>query len=231
MRQGSWHAAVAAIFVCAWGGNQFTPLLVMYRDTGFSPLVVNTLLGAYVLGLVPGLLLAGGLAARFGRRPVVLAGVLASLLASLLLAAVVVSMSVMPVGLLAGVAAAIVRAPLVALAAALSLGCAYGMALVSGLLELQRLARPEELAALTGVYYALAYLGFLLPSLLSLLSAVAGYPVLLGGLVVAALAGAASIVRHSRSFLPAGAVDRGFVVTAQGSGYPFGDRQPRSPVR
>ncbi|WP_459549876.1 MFS transporter [Nocardia sp. X0981] len=389
MRQGSWHAAVAAIFVCAWGGNQFTPLLVMYRDIGFSPLVVNALLGAYVFGLVPGLLLAGGLAARFGRRPVVLAGVLASSVASPLLAAgvygvgwiaagrlisgfgvavamavgttwvtelaartgsgpaagarraalwltlgfgfgagvagalaqwgpapmvlpylvhtvlalailpalyrvpetglgggrggrfsavrhprflrvvapmapwifgsaavayaimpqlvgdrvgewgllysttltvaaltagvlvqplakrldrttsaraVVVSMSVMPVGLLVGVAAAMVRSPLLALAAALALGCAYGMALVSGLLELQRLARPEELAALTGVYYALAYLGFLLPSLLSLLGAVADYPVLLGGLAVVALAGAASIVRHSRSFLPARAV-------------------------
>ncbi|MCX0274022.1 hypothetical protein NLM24_25685 [Nocardia zapadnayensis] len=90
-----------------------------------------------------------------------------------------------------------------ALAAALALGCAYGIALVSGLLEVQRLAAPEELAALTGAYYALAYLGFLLPSLLSLLGPAAGYPVLLGGLVLAALSGTAVIIRHSRSHLPA----------------------------
>ncbi|MGW5384933.1 MFS transporter [Nocardia sp. NPDC003963] len=386
MRPGSWHAAVAAIFVCAWGGNQFTPLLVMYREAGWSALVVNALLGAYVLGLVPGLLLSGALSARFGRRPVAVAGVAASLVASLLLAAgvfgvgwivagrlitgfgvavamavgttwvtelavraghgpasgarraalwltlgfgfgagvagvlaqwgpapmvlpylvhallaaavlpmlmrvpetlaagtgtggrfsglrhprfrrviapmapwifgsagvayaimpqlvgdrvgqwgllystvitvatlavgvlvqplakrldrissaraVVVAMSVMPAGLVVSALAAIVRSPVLAMFAALSLGCAYGIALVSGLLELQRLAAPAELAALTGAYYALAYLGFLLPSLLSLLSPAAGYPVLLGGLVLLALTGTAVIVRHSRAHLP-----------------------------
>ncbi|MFI2230954.1 MFS transporter [Nocardia testacea] len=387
MRQGSWHAAVGAIFVCAWGGNQFTPLLVMYRDQGYSPLLVNVLLGAYVLGLVPGLLLSGALSARFGRRPVAVAGVVASLAASPLLAAgvfgvgwiaigrlitgfgvavamavgttwttelavraghgpatgarraalwltlgfgfgagvagvlaqwgpapmvlpyivhallaaavlpavlrapetvpggtgtrgrfsglrhprfrrvvvpmapwifgsagvayavmpqlvgdrvgrwgllysttvtvatltvgvlvqplakrldrttsaraVAVAMSVMSAGLVVGALAALVRSPVVALVAALALGCAYGIALVSGLLEVQRLAAPEELAALTGAYYALAYLGFLLPSLLSLLSPAADYPVLLGGLVLVALSGTAVIARHSRSHLPA----------------------------
>ncbi|WP_328391937.1 MFS transporter [Nocardia sp. NBC_00416] len=389
MTRGSWPAAVAAIFVCAWGGNQFTPLLVMYRDAGWSTLTVNALLGAYVFGLVPGLLLSGGLAARFGRRPVAVAGVLASFVASLLLAAgvygvewiaagrlvtgfgvavamavgttwvtelsaragdaaatgarraalwmtigfglgagvagvlaqwgpapmvlpylvhallaaavlpvlfrvpethpagsravglrtgfsglrhprfrrvvapmapwifgsaavayaimpqliadrvgqwgliysttitvatltvgvlvqplakrldrttsaraAVVSMSLVPAGLAVSVLAAIVRSPALGLVAALALGCAYGIVLVSGLLELQRLAAPGELAALTGAYYALAYLGFLLPSLLSLLSAVAGYPVLLGGLVLLALSGTVVIVRHSRSHLP-----------------------------
>jgi hypothetical protein len=28
----NWQAAAAAVFVCGWGGNQFTPLLVMYRE-------------------------------------------------------------------------------------------------------------------------------------------------------------------------------------------------------
>ncbi|MEV0107141.1 MFS transporter [Nocardia sp. NPDC050799] len=384
MRQGSWHPAVAAIFVCAWGGNQFTPLLVMYRDEGYSALLVNALLGACVLGLVPGLLLSGGLSTRFGRRPVAVAGVMASLVASPLLAAGVCGVGWIAIGRLitgfgvavamavgtawttelavraghgpaagarraalwltlgfgfgagvagvlaqwgpapmvlpylvhvllaaavlpavmrvpetlpagtgtpgrssglrhprfrrvvlpmapwifgsAGVAyavlpqlvgdrvgqsgllysttitvatltvgvlvqplakrldrttsaravvvamsaelvvsapAAIVRSPVLALAAALALGCGYGIALVSGLLEVQRLAAPAELAALTGAYYALTYVGFLLPSLLSLLGPAAGYPVLLGGLVLVALSGTAVIVRHSRSHLPA----------------------------
>ncbi|WP_229718705.1 MFS transporter [Nocardia jinanensis] len=390
---------MAAIFICAWGGNQFTPLLVMYRDEGCSALTVNALLGAYVLGLVPGLLLSGSLAARFGRRPVAVAGVLASLVASPLLAAgvygvgwiaagrlvsgfgvavamavgttwvtelaagtgrgpaagarraalwltlgfgfgagvagllaqwgpapmvlpyfvhvllaaavlpavlrtpetrpagtgaggrfsglrhprfrrvvlpmapwifgsagvayavmpqlvgdrvgewglvysttitvatltvgvlvqplakrldrttsargVVVSMSVLPAGLVVSALAAIVRSPVLALAAALALGCAYGIALVSGLLELQRMAAPAELAALTGAYYALAYLGFLLPWLLSLLSPAAGYPVLLGGLVLVALSGTAVITRHSRAHLPIAAVPEKELVAAR----------------
>ncbi|NKY34489.1 MFS transporter [Nocardia speluncae] len=387
MRNGSISAVPAAIFVCAWGGNQFTPLLVMYRDAGYSAFTVNSLLGAYVLGLVPGLLLTGTLSERFGRRPVALAGVSASFVASVLLAAgtfgvgwiaagrlvtgfgvavamavgttwvtelsdragaapgtgarraalcltagfalgaavagglaqwgpapmvtpylvhalltlavvpfvfrvpetgtadspaggrfgglrhprfrrvimpmapwifgsaavayaimpqlvgdrvgqwsllysttltvgtlvagtlvqplakrldrtssaraVIASMTLMPLGLLVSMFAAIVRSPVLALVAAIALGCAYGIALVSGLLELQRLAAPHELAALTGAYYALAYLGFLLPSLLSLLNSAAGYPVLLGGLVLVALSGTAMILRHSRAHLPA----------------------------
>lgn len=398
MRNGSVRAVLAAIFVCAWGGNQFTPLLVMYRDAGYAALTVNVLLGAYVLGLVPGLLLTGTLSERFGRRPVALAGVSASLVASLLLAAgpagvgwiaagrlvtgfgvavamavgttwatelcdragaapgtgarraalcltagfalgaavagglaqwgpapmvtpylvhalltlavlpfvfrvpetgtagipargqfggvrhprfrrvilpmapwifgsaavayaimpqlvgdrvgrwsllystaltvgalvagtlvqplakrldrtssaraVITSMILMPLGLLVSMVAALVRSPALAFVAALALGCAYGTALVSGLLELQRLAAPHELAALTGVYYALAYLGFLLPSLLSVLNSVAGYPVLLGGLVLVALSGTAMILRHSRTHLPAAAVPEKQLVDA-----------------
>src|SRR4051812_7781964 len=59
---GTWRVAAAAVFVCGWGGNQFTPLLVLYRQAGQSPLTVNALLGAYVVGLVPGLLVAAPLA-------------------------------------------------------------------------------------------------------------------------------------------------------------------------
>ena len=74
------------MLVCGWGGNQFTPLLVMYRDAGYSTAGVDALLGAYVIGLVPGLLTAGRLSDRFGRRPVMIAGTVLSLLASVLLA-------------------------------------------------------------------------------------------------------------------------------------------------
>jgi MFS family permease len=388
---GRWKAVAAAMFCCGWGGNQFTPLLVMYREAGWSVLTVDALLGAYVLGLVPGLLLAGGLSDRHGRKPVMLVGTVLSLVASLLLAlgalgagwiavgrfvtgvgvavamavgstwvkelseidadagpgagarraalwltlgfalgagvagvlaqwgprvwaggpmafpylvhvvltavalpflarapetriaaagmgrltgvrhprfrrvimpmapwvfgasgvayailpqlvgdrlgtwglaystlvtvctlgagalvqplakrldrttsarAVVVSMVVMSAGLAVSAVAAEVRSPWLALGAATVLGAAYGIAVVSGLLELQRLARPDELAGLTGAYYALAYVGFLVPSLLAVLSGVASYPVLLGCLALVALAGTAVIVRHSRAHLP-----------------------------
>jgi hypothetical protein len=111
-------------------------------------------------------------------------------------------MVLMSAGLAVSTVAAVVRSPVVALVAAVGLGAAYGIAVVSGLLELQRLARPGELAVLTGVYYVLAYLGFLLPTLLALLSRVAPYTVLLAGLGLVALAGTAVILRHSRSDLP-----------------------------
>jgi MFS family permease len=407
----AWRPVGAAMFACGWGGNQFTPLLVMYRDAGYSVLTVDTLLGAYVIGLVPGLLLSGGLSDRFGRRPVMLAGSVLSLLASALLAlgergpgwlaagrfitgvavavamavgstwvkelsdlepdpaadrgtgraalcltlglgvgpgvagvlaqwgpmpmvlpylvhvllvlavlplvrrspetvplvrrgsggvrvlrrspgnvrlagvdredrpgrlgvvrhprfrrvivpmapwvfgsagvayaimpqlvgdrvghwglaystlltvctlaagtvvqplarrldrttsarGVVVGMVVMSVGLAASAVAAALRSPLCALVAAVVLGGAYGIAVLSGLLELQRLAPPEELAGLIGVYYALAYLGFLVPSLLAVLSVVVSYPVLLVGLAAVAFGGTLLIVRHSRAHLP-----------------------------
>ncbi|MGE2731045.1 MFS transporter [Mycolicibacterium vaccae] len=66
-------AVAAATFAIAWGGNEFTPLLVMYRiDGGYSDLTVDLLLFAYVLGIVPGLLVGGPLSDRFGRRPLML---------------------------------------------------------------------------------------------------------------------------------------------------------------
>jgi MFS family permease len=116
--------------------------------------------------------------------------------------AVLTGMTVLCAGLALSAVAAALRSPWLALATALVLGTAYGIAVVSGLLELQRLARPDEIAELTGIYYALAYIGFLLPSLLAALSGVAGYPVLLGSLAVVALAGTLVIARHSRSHLP-----------------------------
>jgi MFS family permease len=115
---------------------------------------------------------------------------------------VVIGMVVMSLGLAVSAAAAIVRSPLVALAAAIVLGLAYGIAMVSGLLEVQRLARPHELAAVTGFYYALAYAGFLLPALLAVLSGLAGYSTLLACLMLVAVIGTLVIVRHSRCYLP-----------------------------
>ncbi|MEV4295406.1 MFS transporter [Microbispora rosea] len=86
LRPGAWRTVAAAMFACGWGGNQFTPLLLMYRRLGgYSTLSVDAFLGAYVVGLVPGLLLAGPVSDRRGRRPVLVAGAVASAVASLVL--------------------------------------------------------------------------------------------------------------------------------------------------
>ncbi|WP_188806867.1 MFS transporter [Citricoccus zhacaiensis] len=74
------------MFTVAWGGNQFTPLLSMYRaENGFSDVTVNTLLFAYVVGLVPSLLLASAAAKRFGLKPMLVAALPMSALGSALL--------------------------------------------------------------------------------------------------------------------------------------------------
>ena len=83
-----WFAVALATFAIAWGGNEFTPLLVMYRlEDGFSALTVDLLLFAYVLGIVPALLIGGPLSDRLGRRPVMLPAPLLAAFGSLVLAA------------------------------------------------------------------------------------------------------------------------------------------------
>lgn len=82
-----WLAVWGAVFVCSWGGNQFSPLLLMYQERAhYSTLLVNAFLGVYVLGLAPALLVAGSLSDRHGRRPLMLVGVTAALVGSGLLA-------------------------------------------------------------------------------------------------------------------------------------------------
>ncbi|ORB31880.1 MFS transporter [Mycolicibacterium parafortuitum] len=86
-RSRRWAAVAAATFAIAWGGNEFTPLLVMYRtEGGFSPVTVDLLLFAYVLGIVPALLIGGPLSDRFGRRPLMLPAPVLAGIGSLILA-------------------------------------------------------------------------------------------------------------------------------------------------
>lgn len=379
---GAWLLVAAAMFVIGWGGNQFTPLLLVYREhAGYSQVDVDVFLGAYVLGLIPGLLVASALSDHLGRRPVMVGGLVASLLGSVVLAvgdvagfgvifagralsgvavgiamavgtswvtelsgapydaatapgtgarrasisltlglgigpasaallaqwtapalvwpyvvqvalcvpvlilvarrgcetrydtgdvrllhrlrvpaaghrrflhvvtpmapwifgsaaiayaivpslvdgsvghwallytaaltvgtlgcgvlvqpiarrlddvstarAVVVSMVLMTVGIVLAALTAVTGSPVLAAPVAVLLGAAYGIAVVSGLLEVQRIAEPDERAGLTGVYYSLAYLGFLLPALLAALHHWFGYPAMLGAVAVVSLA-------------------------------------------
>jgi hypothetical protein len=82
-----WLPVGLALFVVAWGGNQFTPLMVLYRELGgFSTATVDVLLGAYVLGIVPGMLVGGPLSDRLGRKPLMLAAPPLAIAGSLVLA-------------------------------------------------------------------------------------------------------------------------------------------------
>ncbi|TFC66912.1 MFS transporter [Cryobacterium sp. TMT2-4] len=373
----AWQLAAPALFVMAWGGNHFTPLLHMYESLGHYSIVMTDLfLGFYVVGLVPGLLLAGALSDRYGRKPLTLAGVVLGILASILLGlgfssgimlsagrllaglsvavamavgtawlkelssppfdnqagrtagarrpsltltvgfglgagvagvlaqwgpmptlspyvvhivlsllvlprllrapetvpryrahrpfwqdlavplaghrrfvrviipsapwvfgaagiayaimptlvqdqlgslnlayatlltvvtlgtgalvqpqvarinrvtdgrALMVGMSVMLLGVGLSVATAIVLSPVLAFLTAVVLGAAYGVSIVAGLVEIQKISTAADLAGITGVYYSLTYIGFLLPVAFAWLNAVAGYPVLLSILFV-----------------------------------------------
>ncbi|WP_130177936.1 MFS transporter [Cryobacterium sp. SO1] len=376
-----WHLAAPALFVMAWGGNHFTPLLHMYETLGhYSTVTADLFLGLYVVGLVPGLLLAGALSDRYGRKPLVVAGVLAGILASILLGlgfssevviclgrflaglsvgvamsvgtawikelsstpfdlvarpsagarrpaltltvgfglgagvsgvlaqwgplptllpyavhillsllilprllrtpetvprsrvhaslwgdlkvplaghrrflrvvlptapwvfgaagiayammpklvesqlgelnlafatlltvvtlgtgalvqpqvsrlnsltrgrAILVGMGIMLVGVLSAVATAVTLSPVLALITGVVLGAAYGITVVAGLVEIQRISTPTDLAGITGVYYSLTYVGFLLPVLFASLTEFASYPLMLS-LLAAACAG------------------------------------------
>lgn len=75
------------LFAAGWGANHFAALLVVYRsELGLSAASVGLLFGAYALGLVPGLVLAGRASDRRGRRALVLPASLVAIAASGLLA-------------------------------------------------------------------------------------------------------------------------------------------------
>ncbi|MET9294779.1 MFS transporter [Streptomyces sp. NPDC003077] len=90
-----------------WSANQFSALLGAYRsELGLSASAVTGLFAVYVVGLIPGLLVAGPLADRRGRRPVALTALAVLFLAScLLMAGPAASVWLLPGRFLTGVAA------------------------------------------------------------------------------------------------------------------------------
>lgn len=85
-RAPAWLLVAAAMFAIAWGGNEFTPLLVSYKSDGMDPVIVDFLLFAYVVGIVPALAISAPLSDRIGRRPVALPAPWIGIAGSLLLA-------------------------------------------------------------------------------------------------------------------------------------------------
>jgi hypothetical protein len=93
------------------------------------------------------------------------------------------------IGLLLGAAVIPGRHLVGYLVAAAVLGSAYGVLMIAGLQEVQRMAGPDDLAGLTAVYYGLSYVGFITPAALAALSRELSYPVMFaGGAGVAAVA-------------------------------------------
>ncbi len=85
--RGAWLGVAPAMFMVAWGGNHFSPLLLLYREVEhYSAVQVDVFFAFYVLGLVPGFLLTGPLSDRLGRRPVVVAALALSVVGSVVLA-------------------------------------------------------------------------------------------------------------------------------------------------
>ncbi|HEV3357473.1 MAG TPA: MFS transporter [Pseudonocardiaceae bacterium] len=97
-----------------------------------------------------------------------------------------IALAVVVLGLLVSALAADLAQPALVVVSALVLGAGYGACLVCGLLEVQRIAGPAELAGLTAIYQAISYLGFAAPFLLAALAPIIAPSLLL--LIVAALA-------------------------------------------
>jgi MFS family permease len=136
-----------------------------------------------------------------------LAGVLVQPLARLLderrrlIPTGVVGLLVLGVGLALAALTADIHETWLLIPCALVLGASYGLCLIAGLLEVQRLAPEQSLAQLTGIYYSIAYVGFGTPYLLALASVVVGYPLLL--LASAGLASMTAAWTRRASLTPA----------------------------
>jgi MFS family permease len=82
------HRRVAfVLFAAGWGANHFASMLIVYRtELGFSTAALGQIFGAYALGLIPGLIVAGRASDVWGRRRLVLPAGLVAIAASSVLA-------------------------------------------------------------------------------------------------------------------------------------------------
>ena len=82
----AWIRVAFAMFAVGWGANQFSPMLIVYRQAlGLGATEIAGLFGIYAATLIPGLLAGGPLSDRFGRRACVLPFAALSPVATLLL--------------------------------------------------------------------------------------------------------------------------------------------------
>ena len=82
----AWIRVAFAMFAVGWGANQFSPMLIVYRQAlGLGAAEIAGLFAIYAATLIPGLLVGGPLSDRFGRRACVLPFAALSPVATLLL--------------------------------------------------------------------------------------------------------------------------------------------------
>jgi MFS transporter len=125
-----------------------------------------------------------------------LAGVMIQPLARRFEAGALPGLIVMGAGLALAALAAHARQDWLLFPCAIVLGSAYGLCLVAGLAEVQRLAPTRAVAGLTATFYVFTYLGFAAPYLMTIAAGAASYAVLL--LIASALAFlTAAVVRQA----------------------------------
>jgi len=76
------------------------------------------------------------------------------------------------------------------------LGIGYGTVLVTGLTRVQMIAPPRDLAGLTGIFYALTYVGFLFPTVIAAMLPILPYSTTL--LIFAGLALISMVIAFGR---------------------------------
>jgi xanthine/uracil/vitamin C permease (AzgA family) len=110
--------------------------------------------------------------------------------------AAITGLVVLAAGLTIGAVAAHEQQAWLLVPSSIILGAAYGLCLVAGLVEVQRLADQGAQAGLTAVYYALCYLGFAAPYVLAVAAQLASYAVMLVAMAALALVTASVVARH-----------------------------------
>jgi hypothetical protein len=121
--------------------------------------------------------------------------------------AALVELLVLVAGLALGAATAASGRVWLLFPCAVVLGAGYGLCLVAGLVQVQRLAPADGLARLTAVFYVLTYTGFAAPYLLALGAHLTGYPTLLGVTAGLALLTAGAVHRADGRRAPEGPSD------------------------
>jgi Sugar (and other) transporter len=108
-RPGAWKLVAPAIAIAAWGGNHFTPLLLLYRQVeGYSAVEVDLFLAFYIVGVIPGLLLAGPFADRHGRKKLMFVALILGMIGSVVLGLGAASVPMLEIGrLLSGASVAV----------------------------------------------------------------------------------------------------------------------------
>ncbi len=123
--RNQWMLVAFAVFAAAWGGNEFTPMMVFYRgEEVFGAVFVESLLASYAVGIAAALLVSGTLSDRYGRKAVMLPAPVVALLGSLFIAAGETS------------------EPLILIGRILS-GISIGMVMSSGSAWIKELSTPE----------------------------------------------------------------------------------------